>query len=168
MLQAILAPKAIRAASKCGLLFRVEGCNGVVILQPPCPPVEINMNMPKPLAVNIHQNSKYDSNGPAGSFPPCGLARPPLNQVLNIHEGHLPRMMKNMFIEAVILRRKDQQRLFPTAFLFNDVGLQIWSDITKSETYSQTLEEIRLLEKYGDDIARSIPPGSSLLDIGAR
>lgn len=77
-------------------------------------------------------------------------------------------MMKNMFIEAVILRRKDQQRLFPTAFLFNDVGLQIWSDITKSETYSQTLEEIRLLEKYGDDIARSIPPGSSLLDIGAR
>lgn len=100
--------------------------------------------------------------------PASGLGRPALGTVLCIHNGQLSSLIKNMFIESVLLKGSGQQRLFPTPFFFNDEGLQIWSDITQTPTYPQTNEEIELLVEHGINIASHIAPGSTLLDIGAR
>jgi uncharacterized SAM-dependent methyltransferase len=87
--------------------------------------------------------------------------------VVNINNGLLSKEMKTMFAESILQRNKGEDRVLPTAFLFNDVGLQIWSQITQSPTYHQTKDEIKLLESYGEHIASHIIAGSTLLDIGA-
>jgi hypothetical protein len=105
---------------------------------------------------------------PSAKLPaPCGIGRPAIGTVLQIHNGRLPATMKNLFMQAMLLASPNEQRLFPTAFLFNDVGLKIWSEIIESSDYTQTAEEIELLREYGASIAGKIKPGSSILDIGA-
>ncbi|KAG5985891.1 hypothetical protein E4U43_005814 [Claviceps pusilla] len=55
----------------------------------------------------------------------------------------------------------------PDELLYDDDGLPIWNDIISTPEFYQTHDEISLLKKHGDWIARRVSPGVTLIDIGA-
>jgi hypothetical protein len=112
--------------------------------------------------INISTSSVFPSSLPHESV----LLK--VGTVVDINNSLLSKAMEAVFMEFVVLRSADEDRVMPTAFFVNDLGLQIWSQITKSPTYHQTNDEIKLLESYGADITNYIVAGSTLIDIGAR
>ncbi|KAI9879049.1 MAG: hypothetical protein M1830_009745 [Pleopsidium flavum] len=66
------------------------------------------------------------------------------------------------------LRPQDgQEKSMPTLLLYDEVGLQLFEDITYLEEYYLTNAEINVLESYGDQIAQRIQPGSLVIELGS-
>ncbi|KAG5982959.1 hypothetical protein E4U55_001059 [Claviceps digitariae] len=57
--------------------------------------------------------------------------------------------------------------ILPDELLYDDDGLPIWNDIISTPEFYQTHDEISLLKKHGDSIARLVSPGVTIVDIGA-
>jgi len=55
----------------------------------------------------------------------------------------------------------------PDELLYDDDGLPIWNDIISTPEFYQTHDEILLLQKHGESIARCVSPGVTIIDIGA-
>ena len=121
--------------------------------------------------IDVTSTSSSASDGPASTGLPSPiipiLSSVQVGAVVDINNGSLHRTMRTMFIKSMTPKAGIRTWLLPTAFLFDNKGLQIWSQITRSATYHQTNDEIQLLEKYGKDIASYITDGSILIDIGA-
>lgn len=56
---------------------------------------------------------------------------------------------------------------FPDLLLWDQEGLKIFEEITYSNDYYLTRNEIDLLKQHGDEIARSIKPNSLLIELGS-
>ena len=71
-------------------------------------------------------------------------------------------------LNEMLLKRHDrQQRVLPSALLYDDIGLQIWSRITRLPDYYQTRDEIDLLDHHSAEIATYVLEGCTLLDLGS-
>ena len=125
-----------------------------------CPPSSICVG-------NHNENTRSESSDMSSLSHPKPIDSE-IGAVVDINNGSLLEAMKLMFMESMFSRKSNKPRVFPTAFLFNDDGLRIWSQITQSRTFYQTADETRLLAEYGDQIATHVLPGSTLLDIGSR
>lgn len=55
----------------------------------------------------------------------------------------------------------------PTMLLYDAVGLQLFEDVTYLEEYYLTNAEIEVLENYSGEIAKLVPAGSILLELGS-
>lgn len=62
---------------------------------------------------------------------------------------------------------KPGQRSLPTILLYDQRGLQIFEEITYLEEYYLTNDEISVLEASASEIARSIPDGSMVVELGS-
>lgn len=60
-----------------------------------------------------------------------------------------------------------EEKRMPTLLLYDDVGLQLFEDITYLDEYYLTNAEIKVLEEYGDQIAQWIQPGSLMIELGS-
>ncbi|KAK6515742.1 hypothetical protein TWF281_004332 [Arthrobotrys megalospora] len=69
--------------------------------------------------------------------------------------------------EELLLHEPAGRRILSVVTLSDYPGLQLWSKLTHSPTYYQTIDEILLLEKYASEIADFIVPGSIMVDIGS-
>lgn len=55
----------------------------------------------------------------------------------------------------------------PTMLLYDAAGLQLFEDVTYLEEYYLTNAEIEVLKNYAGEIARLVPAGSILLELGS-
>ncbi|KAK2596679.1 hypothetical protein QQS21_006254 [Conoideocrella luteorostrata] len=55
----------------------------------------------------------------------------------------------------------------PDELLYDDVGLPIWNEIIFTPEFYQTHDEMGLFDTFGEDIARRVQPGVTMIDIGA-
>ncbi|KAF7564098.1 hypothetical protein G7046_g34 [Stylonectria norvegica] len=58
-------------------------------------------------------------------------------------------------------------RTLPTLLLYNEKGLQLFEDITYLEEYYLTNYEIEVLKRYSAEIAKKIPDGSMVIELGS-
>ena len=98
----------------------------------------------------VHQN---------GSVPHIGA-------VIDIGGSNV-EILKHMLEESLLGKNNQQQPLLPSAIMSDDVGLQIWSEITHAPEYYQTRVEIDLLKQHGAEIAQNIPSGCTVIDLGS-
>lgn len=61
----------------------------------------------------------------------------------------------------------DNTPTFPSLLLWDGEGLQLFESITHHYDYYLSRSEIEVLERYDDEIAREIKPGSILLELGS-
>lgn len=87
--------------------------------------------------------------------------------VFDIGGSNLGYYYKSLLNSMLVKRHEGQQRVLPSALLYHDVGLQIWSKITRLPDYYQTRDEIELLEHHSAAIAEHITEGSALFDLGS-
>ncbi|KAI1807132.1 C-type lectin protein [Daldinia bambusicola] len=66
-----------------------------------------------------------------------------------------------------LLRPQEGPRKLPTLLLYDEKGLQLFEEITYLEEYYLTNYEIQVLRRSAAAIARSIPSGSLLLELGS-
>lgn len=94
---------------------------------------------------------------------------PAHNEILDIggsamREGILRRL------KVALLDQKpgsQQPPVLPDELLYDDVGLDIWANIIFTPEFYQTRDEILLFEQNSREIARHIPIGSVMVDLGA-
>ena len=60
-----------------------------------------------------------------------------------------------------------QEKQMPTLLLYDEVGLQLFEDITYLDEYYLTNAEIDVLKSYGEQIAQRIQPGSLVVELGS-
>ncbi|KAK7937659.1 uncharacterized protein PG986_014527 [Apiospora aurea] len=58
------------------------------------------------------------------------------------------------------------QRLLPSAFLSDDAGLRIWSELTRAPNYYQTNTETELILDKADELSSHIQDGTIIMDLG--
>lgn len=71
-----------------------------------------------------------------------------------------------MLHERLKSKKPGERKLFPSALLSDDAGLQMWRDVIHLQNYYATREEVRLLSSYGSRIASSLEPDSVIIDLG--
>lgn len=59
------------------------------------------------------------------------------------------------------------EKRMPTMLLYDAKGLQLFEDVTYLEEYYLTNAEIEVLENYSGEIAKLVPAGSLLLELGS-
>lgn len=59
------------------------------------------------------------------------------------------------------------EKRMPTMLLYDAKGLQLFEDITYLEEYYLTNAEIEVLENHSGEIAKLVPAGSLLLELGS-
>jgi hypothetical protein len=70
-------------------------------------------------------------------------------------------------LENSLREKNDGQKTLPTLLLYNEAGLRLFERITYLEEYYLTNAEIEVLEKYADSIAKRIPEGSMVVELGS-
>lgn len=56
---------------------------------------------------------------------------------------------------------------FPALLLWDQEGLKLFEEITYSDAYYLTHNELDLLKQHSDEIARNIKPNSLLIELGS-
>ena len=74
--------------------------------------------------------------------------------------------LKQQIVEG-LKRRAGEEKTLPTLLLYDDQGLKLFERITYLEEYYLTGEEINVLEEHADDIARYMPTGCMLVELGS-
>lgn len=103
-----------------------------------------------------------------------GILAHPAGSVVDIGGSQLPTVLQHLLHEKLFalsghqLQKPDgkAQHLLPSAVLSDGKGLDIWKRINRLPRYYQTRDEIELFEKYGEEIARYVPSGATLIDFG--
>ncbi len=62
---------------------------------------------------------------------------------------------------------KGEEKEMPTLLLYDEQGLKLFEDITYLEEYYLTNAEIEVLIDHADEIAKSIRPGSQVVELGS-
>jgi uncharacterized SAM-dependent methyltransferase len=99
----------------------------------------------------------------------------PPGSIFDIGGSRLPYAFKSLLEEKLFAQKGYQlvkadgtkQRLLPSVLLSCDRGLALWRLINRLPDYYQTCDEIELFEKFGVQIARYVPDGATLIDLGA-
>ena len=86
--------------------------------------------------------------------------------ILDIRQKELPSTLRND-IHDMLRPEKGEEKRLPTLLLYDEQGLKLFEDITYLEEYYLTNAEIEVLESHADDIARLIPAGSQILELGS-
>lgn len=87
--------------------------------------------------------------------------------VFDIGGRDIDSYYKSLLETMLLKRQRWQQRVLPAALLYNDIGMQIWSRITRLPNYYQTRDEIDLLKHHSAEIAEHVVDGCTLFDLGS-
>ncbi|KAI9897777.1 hypothetical protein N3K66_007633 [Trichothecium roseum] len=78
--------------------------------------------------------------------------------------GDMPEMDLK---EQVASMLKQSPRMLPTMLVYNDKGLQLFEEITYLDEYYLTNHEINVLERSAAEMARKIPNGAVVVELGS-
>lgn len=84
--------------------------------------------------------------------------------IVDIGGSNLSRSLLTMLQNRMI--KPSAPWVLPSPLLSDDKGLALWRDINRLPGYYQTDEEVDLLAAHGTDIAKLIPDGATILDLG--
>lgn len=87
-------------------------------------------------------------------------------RIIDIRRGTVEKTILDDIREQ-LRPQEGQERRMPTLLLYDEIGLQIFEDITYLDEYYLTNDEIDVLESYGDQIAERIQPGSVVVELGS-
>ncbi|KAK8022456.1 hypothetical protein PG993_013223 [Apiospora rasikravindrae] len=93
-------------------------------------------------------------------------------QIIDVGGSQLTPFFQSLLREALLWTDKPYapgghtQRLLPSAFLSDDAGLQIWSELTRAPNYYQTEAEAELILEKADELSRHIQDGTIIMDLG--
>ncbi|KAL2681016.1 Ergothioneine biosynthesis protein 1 [[Neocosmospora] mangrovei] len=107
-------------------------------------------------------------NAPAifqGARPAVSKPSPALPDIIDIRGEHVEINLKDQIISQ--FNPEDGPRKLPTLLLYNERGLQIFEDITYLDEYYLTNYEIEVLKRSSAEIARQIPEGSMVIELGS-
>lgn len=90
---------------------------------------------------------------------------PALPDIIDIRGEHVEINLKDQIISQ--FNPEDGPRKLPTLLLYNEKGLQIFEDITYLDEYYLTNYEIEVLKRSSTEIARQIPEGSMVIELGS-
>lgn len=86
--------------------------------------------------------------------------------ILDIREEELSLCLLDD-IHQLLRPGEGEEKRMPTMLLYDAAGLQLFEDITYLEEYYLTNAEIEVLENYSGEIAKLVPAGSILLELGS-
>ncbi|EGX93597.1 DUF323 domain-containing protein [Cordyceps militaris CM01] len=86
--------------------------------------------------------------------------------VIDIGGSKLPERLQAITFKHLNEPDQDGRYFLPDILFSNDTGLQLWHQVNHLPHYYQTDIEVKLLEEHAADIARLIPAGSSVFDLG--
>lgn len=86
--------------------------------------------------------------------------------ILDIREEELSFSLLDD-IHQMLRPEEGGEKRMPTMLLYDAKGLQLFEDITYLEEYYLTNAEIEVLENYSSEIAKLVPAGSLLLELGS-
>lgn len=69
--------------------------------------------------------------------------------------------------DAVIVGLAKPAKAIPSRFLYDARGSQLFEEITQLDEYYPTRTEIALLERYGADMAATVPDATALIEFGS-
>ncbi|KAK6438303.1 hypothetical protein LTR95_005494 [Oleoguttula sp. CCFEE 5521] len=87
-------------------------------------------------------------------------------RIIDIQGDGQKANLKRMIVEGLDVPDGQQKRL-PTLLLYDATGLQIFEEITYLEEYYLTGQEIEVLERYANDMAKVVEDNSILLELGS-
>ncbi|KAH8686986.1 C-type lectin protein [Ilyonectria robusta] len=86
-------------------------------------------------------------------------------EIIDIRGEHVEFNLKEEVISS--FNPDEGPRTLPTLLLYNEKGLQLFEEITYLDEYYLTNYEIEVLKKSSADIARRVPEGSMLIELGS-
>ena len=94
---------------------------------------------------------------------------PSHNEILDIGGSAMRGGILGRLKEALLSQKHGDNRpiVLPDELLYDDIGLDIWAKIIFTPEFYQTRDEIELFERNSDEIAKHIPIGSVMVDLGA-
>ncbi|KAH7159828.1 C-type lectin protein [Dactylonectria estremocensis] len=94
-------------------------------------------------------------------------AKPPPNspEIIDIRGEHVEFNLKDDIISS--FNPDEGPRTLPTLLLYNEKGLQLFEEITYLDEYYLTNYEIEVLKKSSAEVARRVPEGSMLIELGS-
>ncbi|KAL5920168.1 Ergothioneine biosynthesis protein 1 [Pyricularia oryzae] len=123
--------------------------------------------LPKQKALNGWDLSHGKHNGINGSFGNKSVSgyapQPP--DIIDIRGVAVESDLKEEILSSFL--STPGQRAMPTILLYDQRGLQIFEEITYLEEYYLTNDEISVLESSASEIARAIPDGSMVVELGS-
>ncbi|KAI2624386.1 C-type lectin protein [Hypoxylon sp. NC1633] len=91
--------------------------------------------------------------------------RPPSVDIIDIRQAAVELNLQEEIHK--LLRPREGSRKLPTLLLYDEKGLQLFEKITYLEEYYLTNDEIQVLRRSAAAIARAIPSGSLVLELGS-
>ncbi|KAI5868641.1 C-type lectin protein [Durotheca rogersii] len=112
----------------------------------------------------------YEPPGPApGSKLGKGTSNPagqrPTVDIIDIRQSAVEINIKEEIHK--LLRPQEGLRKLPTLLLYDEKGLQLFEEITYLEEYYLTNHEIQVLRRSATAVAKAIPSGSLVLELGS-
>lgn len=108
-----------------------------------------------------------------------------VNDSTSVNDSHSSNTTVGFNVDVIDIRRTQSQTplidllraslkgghntapIFPSLLLWDEEGLQLFESITHHYDYYLSRSEIEVLDRYGDEIAQNIKPGSVLLELGS-
>ncbi|KAK3318271.1 C-type lectin protein [Apodospora peruviana] len=121
-----------------------------------------------PSAVPIGTSPRYRTNKQHGmSISPVdvGGPKPGGPDIIDIRRAAVETSLKAEVLS--MFHAKDGPRKLPTLLLYDERGLQLFERITYLDEYYLTSDEIDVLRSSAADIAKSIPAGAMIIELGS-
>ncbi|KAF4630265.1 hypothetical protein G7Y89_g7876 [Cudoniella acicularis] len=113
----------------------------------------------------VVEGKEAQNSGPSGSLENGKLTNVPNVDIIDIRQDAVEINLKEEILDN--LRPLKGIKKLPTLLLYNDRGLQLFEEITYLDEYYLTNAEIDVLERSADSIARAIPTGSMVIELGS-
>lgn len=86
--------------------------------------------------------------------------------ILDIRRKHTSSSLRNELGEK-LRGNQGKEKQLPTILLYDEQGLKLFEEITYLEEYYLTNAEIEVLNTHSDSIAKEIPHGVQLIELGS-
>jgi L-histidine Nalpha-methyltransferase / hercynylcysteine S-oxide synthase len=129
---------------------------------PPPPPVtEYLSSSPSDGIIHLTDGLK-DIKQPSVQVAPISTKKA---EIIDIRSSKLELSLKDDIYEG--LKKPEGERTLPTLLLYDEAGLNLFQDITYLDEYYLTNAEIQLLEENAFKIAKGIPDGAVIVELGS-
>ena len=88
------------------------------------------------------------------------------NRIIEIRSDREELSLHKAILDGLSAKDGAEKRL-PTLLLYDEAGLKLFESITYLDEYYLTGAEIGVLEAHADEIARTLHPGSIVLELGS-
>lgn len=112
---------------------------------------------PSPLSLAQQKNTVLNT-------PPDSPTHAPY-KIIDIRRSKLEHSLKDDIVSG--LDNAEGEKTLPTLLLYDEMGLKLFQEITYLDEYYLTNAEIAVLEEYAKEMAKRIPKGAAIVELGS-